>query len=66
MENDTTTTTQPTDRRVPVTMTISQAVLDKIDAAAAGDLRSRSNYIEAAFTAMFTEPEASTTNTSEQ
>ena len=64
MENDTPATTQPTDRRVPVTMTLSQSILDRIDLAASGELRTRSNYIEAKFTAMFADSE--TANTSEQ
>jgi hypothetical protein len=38
-------------------MTISPSLLERIDAAAAAELRTRSNYIEAKFSEFLAEPE---------
>ena len=57
MSNDAPAATPPADRKVQVTMTISPSLLERIDAAAAAELRTRSNYIEAKFSEFLAEPE---------
>lgn len=63
MSTDATATTPPADRKVPVTMTISASLLERIDAAASSELRTRSNYIEAKLTGIFADEPAAASAT---